>query len=73
MDMTVHTSCQKKKAVLKAPNLGRKTTSMHSIDFHNLVGQNATPVFLFGDCLTCHSELSLAISLLKFSTSLAKL
>jgi len=57
MDMTVHTSCQKKKAVLKVPNLGRKTTNMQSIDFHNPAGQNTTPVFLFGDCMTCHSKL----------------
>jgi hypothetical protein len=73
MDMTVHTSCQKKKAVLKVPNLGRKTTNLQSTDFHNPAGQNTTPVFLFGDCMACHSKLSLAICLLKFSTSLAKL
>jgi hypothetical protein len=62
-----------KKAVLKAPSLGYKTTNMQSTDFHNPAGQNTTPVFLFGDCMACHSKLSLAISMLKFSTSLAKL
>jgi hypothetical protein len=51
---------------------GRKTTNTQSTDFHNSAGQNTTPVLLFGDCMVCHSKLSLAISLLKFSTSLAK-
>jgi hypothetical protein len=67
-----HTMSEK-KAVLKVPNLGRKTTNTQSTDFHNPAGQNTTPVFLFGDCMSCHSKLSLAISLLKFSTSLTKL
>jgi hypothetical protein len=48
----------------------RPQNNMQSIDFHNPAGQNTTPVFLFGDYMSCRSELSLAISLLKFSTSL---
>jgi hypothetical protein len=35
---------------------GCKTTYMQSTDFHNPAGQNTTPVFLFGDCLVCHSK-----------------
>ena len=62
-----------KKAVLKVPTLGRKTTNMQLTDFHNPAGQNTTPVFLFGDCMTFQSKLSLAISLLKLSSSLAML
>ena len=62
-----------KKAVLKIPTLGHKTTNMQLTDFHIPAGQNKTPVFLFGDCMTFHSKLSLAISLLKLSSSLAML
>jgi hypothetical protein len=47
--------------------------AIHRLYFHNPAGQNTTPVLLFGDCMACHSKLSLAISLLKFSPSLAKL
>ena len=59
-----------KKAVLKVPTLGHKRTNMQLTDFHIPAGQNTTPVFLFGDCITFHSKLSLAISLLKLSSSL---
>jgi hypothetical protein len=55
-----------KKAGLKVPTLGRKTSNMQLTDFHIPAGQNATPVFLFGDCMTYHSKLSLVISLLNF-------
>jgi len=41
-----------KKTVLKVATSGRKTTSMQITDFHNPAGQNTTPVFLFGDCMT---------------------
>ena len=40
-------------------------------NYTTLLGNNTTPVFLFGDCMTCHSKLLLAISLLKLSLSLA--
>jgi hypothetical protein len=36
-----------KKAVLKVPILGCKTTNMQLTDFHNPAGQNTNPVFLF--------------------------
>ena len=62
-----------KTAVLKVPNLGRKTTNTQLTDFHIPAGQNITTVFLFGDCITFHSMLSLVISLLKLSSSLAML
>ena len=60
-----------KKAVLMVPTLGHKRTNMQLTDFHIPAGQNTTPVFMFGDCMTFHSKLSLAISLLKISSSLA--
>ena len=62
-----------KKAVLKVPTLGRKSTNMQLPDFLTLVANNTTPLFLFGDCMTSHSKLSLAISLLKLSSSLDEL
>ena len=62
-----------KKAVLKVSTLGHKTTNKQLTDFHNPAGQNTTPVFLFGDCMTCHCKVSLAISLLKLSSSLSML
>jgi len=62
-----------KKALLKVPTLGCKTTHMQLTDFHIPACQNTTPVFMFGDCMTCHSKLSFAISLLKLSSSLAML
>ena len=62
-----------KKAVLKVHTLGHKTTNMQLTDFHIPAGQNTTAVFLFGDCMMFHSKLSLAISLLKLSSSLAML
>ena len=55
-----------KTAVLKVPTSGRKTTNMQLTDFHIPAGQNTTP-----DCVTGHSKLSLAISLLKLSSSLS--
>jgi len=57
-----------KKAVLKVPTLDCKTTNVQLADFHNPAGQNTIPVFMFAECVTCHSKLSLAISLLKFSS-----
>ena len=60
-----------KKAVLMVPTLGHKRTNTQLTDFHIPAGQNTTPVFLFGDCMTFHSKLSLAISLFKLSSSLA--
>jgi hypothetical protein len=60
-----------KKTVLKVPTLGRKTTNMQLKDFHIPAGQNKTPVFMSGDSMTCHSRLSIAISLLKLLSSLA--
>jgi len=62
-----------KKAVLRVPTLGHKTTNMQLTAFHIPAGQNTTPVFMLGDCMTCHSKLSIAISLLKLSSSLAML
>ena len=62
-----------KKTVLKVPTLGHKTINMQLTDFHTPAGQNTTPVFMFGDCMTCHSKLSIAISLLKLSSTLAML
>jgi hypothetical protein len=61
-----------KKAVLKVPNLGRKSTNMQLTDFHNPAGQNTTPVLL-ADSTPRHFKLSLAISLLKLSSPLATL
>jgi len=62
-----------KETVLKVPTSGRKTTKMQLTNFHISAGQNTNPVLLFGDCMTCHCKLSLAIHLLKFSSSLTKL
>ena len=62
-----------KTAVLKIPTSGRKTTNMQPTDFHIPAGQNTYPVFMFVDCMTCHSKLSFAISLLKLSSSQAML
>jgi hypothetical protein len=64
-----------KKTVFKVPTLGRETTNMQLTDFHIPADQNTTPVFLFAQCMTCHSKLSLAISkcMLKLSSSLAML
>ena len=68
-----HDSSHIMSAVLKVPTLGCKTNNMQFTDFHIPAGQNTSPVFLSGDCMTCHSKLSLAISLLKLSSSLAML
>jgi hypothetical protein len=57
-----------KKAAIKVPTLGRKTTTIQLTDFHIPAGQNTTPVFLFGDSVTYHSKLSLATSLLNLSS-----
>jgi S-adenosylmethionine:tRNA-ribosyltransferase-isomerase (queuine synthetase) len=57
-------------AVLRVPTLGCKITNMQLTDFHNPAGQNMSLVFLFADSMKCHSKLSLAISLLKLSSSL---
>jgi hypothetical protein len=62
-----------KTAVLKVPTSGRKTTNVQPTDFHIPAGQNTYPVFMFVDCVTCHSKLSFAISLLKLSSSQAML
>ena len=62
-----------KKAVLKVHTLGCKTTNMQLTDFHIHADKNTSPVFLFGDCMTCHSKLRIAISLLKLSSSLVML
>lgn len=57
-----------KTAVLNVPTSGHKTTNMEVTDFHIPAGQNTTP-----ECMTCHSKLSLDISLLKLSSSLVML
>jgi len=62
-----------KKSVLKVPTLGHKTTNTKLTDFHIPACQNTSPVFLFGDSMTFHSKLSLAISLLKLYSSLTML
>jgi len=49
-----------KKAVLKVPTLGRKTTYMQLTGFQIPACQNTSPVFLFGvhdiplQAVTCH-------------------
>jgi hypothetical protein len=58
-----------KAAVLKVPTIGHKTTNVQLTDFCNPAVQNTAPVVLFGDCMTCHSKLPLAISLLKHCTN----
>ena len=59
-----------KTAVLQVPTVGRKTTNMQLKGFHICASQNTIPVFMFGECMTCHSKLSMAISLLKLSSAL---
>ena len=48
-----------KKTVLKVPTSGCKTTYMQLTDSQIPACQNTSPVFLFGDCMTFHSKLSL--------------
>ena len=56
------------KALLKVPTLGHKTTYIQLTDFQIPACQNTSQVFLFWDCMTFLSKLSLAISLLKLSS-----
>ena len=62
-----------KKAVLKVPTFGCKSTNIQSKDFLTLLDNNTDLVFLFGDYMKGLSKLSLPIPLMKLSSSLAML
>ena len=62
-----------KKAVLKVHTLGCKSTNMQSTYFHNPAGQQYNSSLLVWRVHDMPSKLSLAMSLLKPSSSLATL
>ena len=56
-------SISAKVMVFTVPILGQKSTNMQSTEFNTLLANKTALVFLFGDSMPCHSNVTLFLHL----------